>query len=115
MRRPSPLPAGPGQESVWDYPRPAVLEEWPGVLRVELGGLVVAETGHGFRVLETSHPPSYYLPPGDCDERLFTRASGRSFCEWKGQAHYWTVTVGEHVVEGGVWSYPQPSPSFASL
>ena len=62
MRHPSPLPAGPGQESVWDYPRPAVCEPFTGLLRVELDGVVVAETTAGFRVLETSHPPSYYLP-----------------------------------------------------
>ena len=115
LGRPTPLPAGPGQESVWDYPRPPRLEPTESVLRVELGGVVVAETSHAFRVLETSHPPSYYLPPSDCAMDAFAPAPGRSFCEWKGHAAYWTVTAGGVVAERAAWSYPDPTPGFAAL
>ncbi len=60
--RPRPDPVEPGQESVWDYPRPPRLEVFGGEITVELGGEVIAATSRGWRVLETSHPPTYYLP-----------------------------------------------------
>ena len=109
MRRPEPLPVGPGQESVWAYPRPPRLEQCSNHLRVELGEVVVADSSGGHRVLETSHPPTYYLPPDACDESLFVEGQGRSFCEWKGRARYWTVRAGDEVVENGCWSDPAPS------
>lgn len=80
-----------------------------------LHGTVVGRTKRSLRVLETSHPPTIYLPPEDIDNDLLTQAVGSSFCEWKGSATYWTVTVGKHAVVGRAWSYPQPSPTFASL
>ena len=113
--QPAPEPARSGHESVWDYPRPAVMENCRARLRVELDGIVVADTVDGFRVLETSHPPSYYLPPADCDDALFSAGSGSSFCEWKGHARYWTVRAGAAVIENGAWSYPSPSRSFVEL
>jgi uncharacterized protein (DUF427 family) len=113
--RPQPDPTGPGQESVWDYPRPPLLQPTTARIRVELGGVVVADTVRALRVLETSHPPSYYLPPADCTLERFAPAQGRSFCEWKGEARYWTVTVGDRVAERATWSYPDPSPSFSPL
>ncbi len=76
---------------------------------------MVAETRLGFRVLETSHPPGYYIPPVDCDETLFEPASGQSFCEWKGSAVYWNVTVGDRTVERGAWSYPLPTERFIAI
>lgn len=101
---------------MWDYPRPPRLEATLATLRVELGGVVVAETQRGQRVLETSHPPSYYLPPEDCDLAHFTPTPGRgSFCEWKGHAAYWTVSAGEAVAERAAWSYPDPTPGFVAL
>ena len=84
-------------------------------MRVELAGVVVADTRAAQRVLETSHPPSFYLPPHDCDLTLFTPAAGRSFCEWKGDAVYWTVTAGGRVAERAAWSYPNPTPTFVAL
>ena len=84
-------------------------------LRVALGGVTVAETTSGLRMLETSHPPSYYLPPADCDLSLFTQAVGSSFCEWKGHATYWTVAAGGRVAERAAWSYPDPTPTFAAI
>lgn len=113
--RPTPDPVGPGQESVWAYPRPPRLEPCAAAIRVELDGVVIADTLAAFRVLETSHPPSYYLPPDDCDLRCFAPAPGRSFCEWKGNAVYWTVTAGDRVAERAAWSYPDPTSGFAPI
>jgi uncharacterized protein (DUF427 family) len=67
------------------------------------------------QVLETSQPPAYYLPPADVDLSLVTPTLHRTFCEWKGQAHYWTITVGDDVRVDAAWSYPSPTPRFAAL
>jgi len=113
--RPTPLPTGPGQESVWEYPRPPRLEPTQRRLRVLLGDTVLADTRNGLRVLETSHPPSYYLPPDDCDLEHLSPAAGSSCCEWKGHAVYWTAHAGGRVAERAAWSYPDPSPGFVDL
>jgi len=78
-------------------------------------GVVVADTTSAFRVLETSHPPVYYLPPSDLATELLTRAEGRSYCEWKGSAGYWTVELDGASLVRVAWSYPEPSPAFAEL
>ena len=107
---------GPGQESVWDYPRPPRLEPNTRHIVVVLGGEVVAETRGGYRVLETSHPPQYYLPPEDvAPGALRPAAGGGSFCEWKGEARYWDVHGGGAVAGRSAWSYPSPTPGFAPL
>jgi uncharacterized protein (DUF427 family) len=113
--RPTPWPAGPGQESAWDYPRPPRLEPSARRLRVVLGGEVIAETTRGFRVLETSHPPNYYFPPDDVVAGALEQATGASFCEWKGRAGYFTVRGGDRVVTEGAWSYARPSEAFAPI
>jgi len=113
--RPTPDPVGPGQESVWDYPRPPRLEPTSRRLRVVLGGEVVADTTEGIRVLETSHPPNYYFPPGDVRPGALERGKGVSFCEWKGRAHYFTVHGGDRVVTEGAWGYDEPSEAFAAI
>jgi len=84
-------------------------------VRVELAGTVIASTTAALRVLETSHPPTYYVPRDDFRWAYFTAADGGSFCEWKGTASYWNVTVGDAVVEARAWSYADPSPSFADI
>lgn len=106
---------GPGQESVWDYPRPPRLEAVGQRLLVVCGSTVVADTTAGFRVIETSHPPTYYLPPGDCDTGLLVASTGSSFCEWKGHAVYWDVVVGAETVRRAAWSYPDPTRPFESI
>ena len=106
---------GPGQESVWNYPRPPRLEAVPARIVVELGGVVIADTSEGFRVLETSHPPTYYLPPGDWRPDSLEPVEGSSFCEWKGLARYWTVVGGSRREEAAAWSYPAPTPPFAAV
>ena len=109
-----PLP-GPGQESVWDYPRPPRLERSYRSLRVALASTTIASTNDAFRVLETSHPPVYYLPPGDVDMTKLAKASGTSFCEFKGRAIYYDVVIGAQRANRGAWAYPVPSQSFAAL
>ena len=101
-------------ENVQSYPRPPALEPVPQLLCVELCGAVVARTSAALRVLETHHAPTYYIPPDDVLAEL-TAAPGRSFCEWKGTASYWTVTAGDTVAKAAAWSYARPTPRFAAL
>ena len=116
MRRPTtPTIPGSGQESVWDYPRPPRLEPTAKTIRLRLGDEVIGESRRALRVLETSHPPVYYLPMADLRMDLIEPASGSSWCEYKGEAAYWTVRVGDRMLERVGWSYPQPSPGFEAL
>jgi uncharacterized protein (DUF427 family) len=101
---------GPGQESVWDYPRPPRLEDSNKHIQVVLNGIVIADTQHAKRVLETSHPPVYYIPPQDVKMEYLTPTARTSFCEWKGAASYYTLSVGERTLSNAAWYYSQPSP-----
>ena len=89
--------AGPGQESVWDYPRPPRVETSTDLVEVELGGVVVASTTGSWRVLETSHPPTYYLPRAAFGAGVLREVGGSTWCEWKGQATYFDLASGDHV------------------
>ncbi len=109
------MSTGKSQESVWDYPRPPRLELSPRSVRVELAGVVIAETNKAYRVLETSHPPSWYLPPEDIQSNYLIAAVGQSFCEWKGVAQYWTVAAGGRKAEKAAWSYARPTREFAAI
>ncbi len=113
--RPQPIPPGPGQESVWDYPRPPRLEPTTKHIRVVLNGVTVAETRRAWRVLETSHPPVYYIPPQDIRADCLKPGAGRSFCEWKGEAGYYTLEVDGRRAENVGWNYPNPTPAFAPI
>lgn len=104
-----------GQESVWDFPRPPRLERTNARLRVILNGQKIADTTSGYRVLETSHPPVYYIPPNDVAQTLLQQAGGNSWCEFKGTAKYWTAQVDGRSIENVAWSYPAPSPAFAEI
>lgn len=106
---------GPGQESVWDYPRPPQLEDSAKHIQVVFNDVIIADTQRAKRVLETSHPPSYYLPPADVRLEYFTPTSRSTFCEWKGQAAYYTIRIGDQQAENAAWFYPNPTPAFASL
>jgi uncharacterized protein (DUF427 family) len=112
---PKPDPVAPGQESVWDYPRPPRLEEFTGSITVELGGQTIASTTKGWRVLETSHPPTYYLPRTAFADGVLRPADGSSWCEWKGQASYYDLVTDKRVAPKAAWTYPTPSPGFAPL
>ena len=113
--RPARIAPGPGQESVWDYPRPPRQEPVPERLRVIFAGKTVAESSRCVRVLETSHPPVYYFPPGDVRRDFLTPASGRSICEFKGIASYWTLDVNGRRAEQAAWSYDDPTDAFLAI
>ncbi len=110
-----PDPLQPGQESVWDYPRPATAEPTAARVMVRLGGVIVADTRRAVRTLETSHPPSYYIPLEDIAPGALVSADGSSFCEWKGHACYFDVHAGAEHRDRAAWSYPDPTPPFAIL
>ncbi len=109
-----PIPSE-GQESVWDYPRPPRLEPTSKQIKIIFNGIVIAETERALRVLETSHPPSYYLPPDDIRMEYFTASPQRTFCEFKGSASYWAIKIGDVVGEDVAWSYQNPSPGYVTL
>jgi len=115
MARPARIPPGPGQESVWDYPRPPRLERSVRRIRIVFGGRTVVDTTASWRVLETSHPPVYYVPPADTDAAAMRPAPGSSFCEFKGRAAYFDLAVGERISPKAAWGYPAPSRAFAAI
>jgi uncharacterized protein (DUF427 family) len=115
VRHPQPDPVGPGQESVWDYPRPPRVEPTSERVVVELGGEVVATTTSALRVLETSHPPTYYLPRTAFADGALVPAAGSSYCEFKGHATYLDLTGGGRTAARAAWTYPDPSPGFEAL
>lgn len=105
---------GPGQESVWDYPRPPVLVTADSLVEVFNGEVLIASTRNALRVLETASPPTYYLPPAAVDWSQLVRTSDHSYCEWKGEATYWRLaqTTEQRPV---AWSYENPSRRFAAI
>ena len=98
-------------ESVWDYPRPPAVELSTRRARVVHGGELVAESTRALRVLETSQAPGIYFPPEDVRFDLLEAHERRTFCEWKGEASYWSLPG----APAAAWSYPEPIPSFAAL
>ncbi len=94
VNRPRPIAPGPGQESVWDYPRPPRVEPVAERVRVVLGGVTIVDTVRALRVLETSHPPNFYLPIADVLPGALVPVNGGSVCEWKGVASYFDVHGG---------------------
>src|SRR5690349_25128554 len=99
------VPPGPGQESVWDYPRPPRAEPSGRLIEVWLGGERIASTTRAVRVLETSHPPAWYLPREDFVPGALEPAEGTSYCEWKGMAHYLDVVGGGGFAPAAAWTY----------
>lgn len=103
------------RENVQDYPRPPALEPVAAQLSVVLGGVEVARTTRGFRVLETHHAPTYYFPPEDVREGALRPSAGRTLCEWKGVARYFDVVAEPCEELRAAWSYPNPTPAFAPI
>lgn len=99
------------EESVWDYPRPAVCEAFDGEVKVILQGQVLASSTKAWRVLETSHPPTYYIPPEDIDLTRLSRNRKKTLCEWKGQARYFDAAG---LADVG-WCYDQPTATFQPI
>jgi len=119
-RRPNELPTtpivpGPGQESAWDFPRPPAVERSDEHVVIRFGGQVVAESDDAVRVLETSHPPVYYLPRASFAEGVLVEAPGSSLCEFKGTARYLDLRVGEAIAPHAAYYYPQPWPGYEVL
>ena len=102
-------------ESVWDYPRPPRVEPTKRRVRIMLGGCTIVDTVNALRVLETSHPPVYYVSFDSLVQVDVRPGEGSSFCEFKGMAAYWTLAAGGRVAEDAGWSYPRPSPGFEVL
>jgi uncharacterized protein (DUF427 family) len=116
MMRPQPITPGPGQESVWDYPRPPRLEQTTKRIRILFGEETIADTTRAYRVLETSHPPTYYLPPADISPDALKPSGTRpSWCEWKGVALYYSVHGGGYDVPDAAWTYPDQSRGFREI
>ena len=106
---------GPGQQSVWDFPRPPRVEAASKPVRVEFAGVEVARSQRALRVVETSSPPCYYLPREDVRVDLLEESVSTSFCEWKGIARYLSLRVGERRSVDAVWTYPDPDPGYEAL
>lgn len=112
---PEPDPVGPGQESVWDYPRPAICEPTSRRIEVLHRGVCLVDSKAAWRTLETSHPPTYYIPRDDIAMEHLSANPRRSLCEWKGQAQYFDVTVADERFEAAAWVYPKPTQAFAPI
>jgi uncharacterized protein (DUF427 family) len=102
-------------ESVWDYPRPPRVEASQMLVRVEFAGEVIAETTRAYRVLETSHPPVYYIPPEDVRGEFLRPSRRRTYCEFKGQASYYDLVVAGREVKEVAWYYPEPNARFEAI
>ncbi|MGB7417555.1 MAG: DUF427 domain-containing protein [Erythrobacter sp.] len=112
---PKPEAVGPDQESVWDYPRPAVAEPTRRRIQIHHRGFQLVDTTNAWRTLETSHPPTYYIPRADIAMDRLEPNSRRTLCEWKGQARYFDIVIAGHRIEAGAWTYPDPTPAFEGI
>jgi uncharacterized protein (DUF427 family) len=115
LPQPERTPVPVKTESVWDYPRPPRLEPTDRHIQVLFAGQVIADTRRALRVLETSHPPAYYIPPQDVRMDMLVPSTRHTYCEYKGEASYWTLKVGETISEDAAWSYPKPNSNYHQL
>lgn len=112
---PVPIRPEPGQESVWDYPRPPRLEFVRKRIEIVFAGTTIVDAPEGFRVLETSHPPVYYISPAYIAADALRPAEGSSVCEWKGRADYLDVVAAGQVAPRVAWRYLTPTARFAPI
>lgn len=103
------------RENVWDYPRPAVCEPFVGTLSVVVEGIVIAESQSALRTLETSHPPTYYFPAADVNYGNLCKNERSTFCEWKGEASYFSYVTSQNVIPNIGWCYTNPTKSFSGI
>ncbi|MFT5201799.1 MAG: hypothetical protein ACI9C1_001177 [Candidatus Aldehydirespiratoraceae bacterium] len=115
MVRPSRISPRPGQESAWDYPRPPVVEPDSRRVQIWLGAVLIADSRRAQRVMETYHPPSWYIPADDIFRPALQPSRVTSHCEWKGSATYFDVGVTDQVSKGSAWVYLDPKPAFVSI
>ncbi len=112
----SPIPPGPGQESVWEYPRPPSVVPSERHVRIEHAGVLIAESRRALRVLETAGAPVWYLPPTDVAmQHLQHRPDLQTMCEWKGRASYFDLATGDMVISRVAWTYVDPLPGYELL
>ncbi len=103
-------------EHVWDYPRPPAVRPCLRRVRIELGGELIADSTEALRVLETSHPPTIYLPPADVRGDLLEASRARStWCEFKGAARYLDATVDGRTVPAVAWTFPEPTVGYEAI
>jgi uncharacterized protein (DUF427 family) len=114
-RPPFAVAPGAGQESVWDYPRPPRVDADAREVIVRVSNILVARTRSALRVVETASPPTFYIPRGDVAAEYLQPAPGASYCEWKGRARYWSISVAPVVLEAVGWSYENPQSGFEAL
>jgi uncharacterized protein (DUF427 family) len=115
QRPPFAVVPGPGQESAWDYPRPPTIATDDREVVVRIGAHEIARSRRTVRMLETASPPTFYVPADDVHTEFFEREAGISRCEWKGEAHYWSVIVPGHRVNAAAWSYANPLPGYEGI
>jgi uncharacterized protein (DUF427 family) len=113
--KPTAIKPQPGQESVWDYPRPARLENTDKQIKIICNGIILAETNKAKRVIETSHPPVYYLPPEDIKIAHLIPTAKKTFCEWKGWCEYFDIAIGDKYINNAAWRYVQPVADFIEI
>jgi uncharacterized protein (DUF427 family) len=104
-----------GRESVWDYPRPPIIEQFTGHIAIVLNGKTIAESRRAYRMLETSHPPVYYIPAMDFLPGVLKANSNKSHCEFKGTARYFDIVAGDKIAPHAAWSYPDPVPRYNAI
>ncbi|MGB3612991.1 MAG: DUF427 domain-containing protein [Elainellaceae cyanobacterium] len=109
---PKPIPPGPGQESVWDYPRPPRIEDVTKHIKIIFNDKLIVDTHRSKRGLETSHPPTYYIPIDDIKMEYLTPTTHATYCEWRGWAKYYTLTVGDRQAKNVAWYYTEIFPAY---
>lgn len=115
MKRPKPIKPKQGQESVWDYPRPPKLELISKTIQIYFNNALIAQTNRAYRVLETSHPPVYYIPLDDIDKQYLKYSDRETYCEFKGTGSYYHVQVGDRLARDAAWYYNNPSTAFQAI
>lgn len=115
MFRPQRIEPQPGQESVWDYPRPPRLEPCSKRIQIIFNNITLVDSQRTYRLLETSHPPTYYIPPEDIKMEYLHPTDKQSYCEWKGSANYYTIRVEDKQIINAAWYYPNPTPDYAAI
>ena len=115
MKKPKPIKIKKGQESVWDYPRPPKLESFHKAIEVYFDNTLIASSIKTYRVLETSHPPVYYIPPGDISMEYLIKSDKTTYCEFKGQGSYYDIQLGTKKSKEIAWYYTDPRKDFMPI
>jgi len=115
MQETNKLKSGHNIESVWDYPLPPAIENCTKHIKVICTGTIIADTTRSKRVLEKGNPPVYYIPPEHVKKQFLSPAVNKTMCEWKGEACYFHLNIGNKQVRYACWYYPEPVDKFKEL